>query len=71
MGSAQAAHGEAMAAHEETKAALQVRVRVRVRVRVWLDKTPGFFVSFTFIFLSSHNSFFHLLFFFHFVGLVR
>ena len=34
MGSAQAAHGEAMAAHEETKAILQVRVRVRVWVRV-------------------------------------
>jgi hypothetical protein len=32
--SAQAAHGEAVAAHEETKAILQVRVRARVRVRV-------------------------------------
>ncbi len=34
MGSAQAAHREAMAAHEETKVILQVWVRVRVRVRV-------------------------------------
>jgi hypothetical protein len=88
--SAQAAHREAMAAHEETKAILQVRVRVRVRGRVGdmtrqdTTKTqkqnlgkkkgnrtgvvkkypkkgrssflPTYFCSFTFLFVSSHNS---------------